>query len=394
MHILRIASPPALALALSVAAAPVAGSAAAALRPDSPVFPVSTCTGCQERHPFVALQPGGGAAAWEVVGAVGGLAARRLDAAGTPVDSSILLSFRPVNVGPVDVGPDGMPWVTFSSAEGLPNELSFSQVADNRTSFVLRGDADEPQVEPGGLVALGGEKVMTSFEDLASDGRSRQWVWRLSFPPSGGGLPRQVSSTEGLGRPRICPRPDGSFVVAWQTRSGASYGVSYSLRGPNGDSLRPPTSLAGSLNAPANHALACARDGRFAIAWESSVHPGAVGSDVVVQRFDRRARKVHRRDVANAAVAGDQGLPALAFDPGGALLAAFQSIAGGQQRVFARRFAVNGAPEGKEVRVDAGAAQVGEEGPGNPGVAAVGTSGRVLVVWSEGHSILGRRLRR
>jgi hypothetical protein len=311
-----------------------------------------------------------------------------------PAGSAIQLRFHAANVGPVDVGPDGMPWVAFSTADAVPNEVWFSQVANPRSSFGVPGNADSPDLEPGGLVALGGENVMTSFEDLGSDGTSRQWVWRLSFPPSGGGQARQVSSTEGLGRPRICPRPDGSFVVAWQTRSGGSYGVSYSLRGPNGDTLRPPTSLVANLNADANHALACARDGRFAIAWESSVHPGAVGSDVVIQRFDRRARKVQRRDVANAALAGDQRFASLAFDPGGALLAAFQSLTGGQQRIFARRFAVNGAPEGKEVRVDAGAAQVGEESPGHPGVAAVGTSGRVLVVWAEGHSILGRRLRR
>ncbi len=394
MHILRIASPPALALALSVAAAPVAGSAAAALQPDSPVFPVSTCTGCQERHPFVALQPGGGAVAWEVASPFDGFWARRVDSTGLPVGSPIHLSFHQSAAGPVDVGPDGMPWVTYATTDELPNELHFSEVANDRFGYSVRGDAETPDFEPGGVVALGGSNVMVTFEDLGSGDVSRQWVVRLNYPHTFPVQPLQVSSTEGRGQPRICPRPNGSFVVAWRTLSHGSYGVAYSLRGPNGEELRAATPLVSNLTADPNHALACARDGRFAIAWESSVHPGAVGSDVVVQRFDRRARKVQRRDVANAAVAGDQGLPALAFDPGGALLAAFQSIAGGQQRVFARRFAVNGAPEGKEVRVDAGAAQVGEEGPGNPGVAAVGTSGRVLVVWSEGHSILGRRLRR
>ena len=370
----------------------VAASSAAALRPDTPVFPISNCTGCGEQHPFVAQQPGGGAVAWEVGSPFAGFWARRVDSTGLPVGSPIHLSFHRSAAGPLDVGPDGMPWATFATTDGLPNELHFSEVANDRFGYSVRGDAETPDFEPGGVVALGGSNVMASFEDLGSDGTSRQWVWRLKMPPAG--QPHQVSSTEGLGHPRICPRPDGSFVVAWRTLAGSSYGVSYSLRGPNGEELRPATSLASNLTAEPNHALACARDGRFAIAWESSVHPGAVRSDVVLQRFDRQARRVRRLDVAHAATAGDQTSPSIAFDPGGALLAAFQSIAGGQQRIFARRFAVNGAPEGKEVRVDAGSAPVGEAGPGHPGIAAVGTSGRVLVVWSEDHSIAGRRLRR
>lgn len=54
------------AVVASMLATVVAASSVAALRPDTPVFPISTCTGCAEQHPFVALQPGGGAVAWEV----------------------------------------------------------------------------------------------------------------------------------------------------------------------------------------------------------------------------------------------------------------------------------------------------------------------------------------
>ena len=340
----------------------------------------------------MALQPGGGAVAWEL-GIFGGLEARRLDSAGLPVGPGILLAFfRDAVLGPLDVAPDGTPWLTFATT-AQPRELVFSQVSNNRREFVIRSSTEMPDFEPGGVVALGGSNVMTSFEDLRSDGISRQWVWRLGVPPPPD-QPRHVSSTQGRGRPRICPRPNGSFVVAWRTLLHGSYGVAYSLRGPNGEELRAATALVSNLTAEPNHALACARDGRFAIAWESSVHPGAQGSDVQVQRFDRQARRVPRLDLAHAATAGDQRFAALAFEPGGALLAAFQSVVGGHQRIFARRFAANGVPDGVERRVDSGPGEVGEKGPGHPGIAAVGTAGRALVVWSEGHHILGRKLRR
>lgn len=232
---------------------------------------------------------------------------------------------------------------------------------------------------------------MASFEDLASDGTSRQWVWRLGLPP--GGPARQVASTQGLGKPRICPRPDGSFVVAWRTLSQGAYGVAYSLRGPDGDELRPATALVANLTAEPNHALACARDGRFAVAWESSVHSRAKGVDIVLQHFDRNARRIGLGEVAHSARTGHQRAPALAFEPGGGLWTAFQSTTGPRQQILARRFLVKGAPDGVEARVDTGSAAVGEDGPAHPGIAAVGTAGRALAVWSEGQTIRGRRLR-
>jgi hypothetical protein len=374
-------------LALAFAGA----GAARALRPDSAPFQISLCSGCPARHPFVALEGGGGAVVWES-GILAGLSGRRLDVAGNPSGLPVNLSFRQATAGPVDVAPDGVAWAAFATVEAPTNEVAFSEIADNRGSFVLRGDAETPRLEPGGLVALGGTAVFASFEDLAADGTARQWVWRLGLPPSGAA--RQVAETEGLARPRVCPRPDGTFVVAWRTRSVGSFGVSYSLRSADGDVVRPPTALVENLDSDPQHALACARDGRFAIVWQSSAHPGAVGSDVLIQRFDRKARKVRQREIANASLPGDQGAPAIAFDPNGSLLVAFQSVVADQQQVRARRFAANGAAEGAEARVDTGAAVLGDVGPAHPGIAPVGTAGRALVVWSEGERILGRKLRR
>jgi hypothetical protein len=188
-----------------------------------------------------------------------------------------------------------------------------------------------------------------------------------------------------------CLRPDGGVSAAWSLLAKDPIpdgpnpvGVAVGRLGAGSAAagamtvLQPPTLLSPVI--VPGQAVACARNGTFAVAWHTNSKPARKGWDVVWQRFDSLGRKQGAVQTLNAGQDGDQLNPALLFYPDGSALAAWESTSGGASVLTGRRFAANGSPQGGDFPLHiAGNGQTATA----PVLVAIPGTGRFVLGWNE-----------
>ena len=374
--------------------------AAGAPKPVGDAFTISTCPTCSQERPAISLSPVGGVVAWHRFNGRGfDLFARTIDpASASPHIFDLVVHDGDAILGSLSTDLTGANWLTWASLDSFPNDLfgeRYSRAFSN-LDFRVGGGNDAPHLAPGAVAGVDGNALLLTFEDLsepADSGPTRVWIWSIRFPSPT--QPQVIAEIpRGQGFPRLCRRPNGSAVLVWQTRDLADrLGLSWALVGPDAAIVKPaaPLVASGGLASEPHHEVACGKDGGFIVTWQTTRPPAKAGSDIVFQRFDKRAKPAGPPVLAAKKFAGDQTDPALVFDPTGSFVIAWKSVVAGSdasERIFARRFASNGAAFGSDLLVEIGST-TSEVGP--PDVAAWGNAGRFVVVWEQDDVIRGRR---
>lgn len=177
--------------------------------------------------------------------------------------------------------------------------------------------------------------------------------------------------------PDVSFAPDGGFVVVWQSegQDGEGWGI-FAQRFDDdgslaGSEIQVNATTSGDQRAPV---VAHGLSGSFTVAWESSGQDGD-GWGVYARRFDASGPLTGEVQVA-ASGTGNQRRPALAIQPTGQVVFAWEAPDGSGPGVFLRLFAANLTSPGAEVRANAATA-----GFQSGAAVACDASGNVIVAW-------------
>ena len=196
--------------------------------------------------------------------------------------------------------------------------------------------------------------------------------------------------------PKVACAADAAFVVVWGSfgQDGSSEGV-FAQRfagdgAPAGSEFKVNSYTTGAQSYPT---VASDADGNFIVAWTSSGQDGDADG-VFARRYASSGTALGPEFRVNTYTTGNQGYAAVASDPSGNFVIAWQSAGqdGSAAGVFAQRFNSSGAPSGSEFRVNT--TTLGDQG--YPAVS-MDDSGRFIIVWSsrdqdgDGLGIVGRR---
>ncbi|MBX3475491.1 MAG: tandem-95 repeat protein [Planctomycetes bacterium] len=175
---------------------------------------------------------------------------------------------------------------------------------------------------------------------------------------------------------------DGDFVIVWQALNhptDASGDGIYARRYNNagvaqGTEFRVNSTVADDQREPA---VAMDANGNFVVVWQSANQDGS-GLGIYGQRYDSGGATVGSEFAVNTVTAGDQALPSVAMDAGGAFVVVFESPDVDQKGVFARRYNSAGTPFASEFPVNT--TTTGEQR-----FAAVGMNGagQFVVAWAS-----------
>jgi hypothetical protein len=190
--------------------------------------------------------------------------------------------------------------------------------------------------------------------------------------------------------PAIAFAADGSFVVVWQSegQDGSGWGIfgqRFAADGsPAGSEFQVNLTSTGDQQGPA---LAFGPSGSFTIVWESFGQDGD-GWGVYARRFNASGPLGGEVQVA-ASSAGNQRRPAVAVQPTGHLLVAWEGPDGSGPGVFLRRFGSDLSAPGTAIQVDSAPAGF----QASPSLAC-DDSGNVIVAWERGSDVVARRFDR
>jgi len=196
------------------------------------------------------------------------------------------------------------------------------------------------------------------------------------------GSPIQVNATTGVCQqfPAVAADAAGNFVVVWQRLVGGANGWDVYLRrfssagSPLAGEVLVNTTTAGNQERPA---VAMAPDGRYLVVWQSDSQSGGQGWDVAAQAFTAAGAAVGGEVTVNANLAGAQHSPRAAFvaAPRAGFAIVWESGGG----IVGRRFTPGG------VAIDAAELPINSTTTGtqrNPAVAA-DPSGNYVVAWES-----------
>lgn len=190
--------------------------------------------------------------------------------------------------------------------------------------------------------------------------------------------------------PDLAFAADGSFVVVWQSegQDGSGWGIfgqRFAADGSlAGSEFQVNLTTAGDQRVPA---VAYGLSGSFTVAWESSGQDGD-GWGVYARRFNASGPLSGEVQVA-ASGTGNQRRPAVAIQPTGNVLVAWEGPDGSGPGVFLRRFAADLTAPGTALQVDTVPAGFQT----SPSLACDG-SGNVVVAWERGSDVMARRFDR
>lgn len=213
--------------------------------------------------------------------------------------------------------------------------------------------------------------------------------------PLGGQFQVNTYTTGQQQYPAVAADGQGNFVVVWQSYgSGGSDTSGWSIQARIHDASGAPVGgqfQVNSYGASSQAAPAVAIDGQgdFVVAWESLGSGGTdtSGYSIQAQRYDADGVPSGGEFQVNAFTTNAQRLAAVAADPSGGFVIAWQSFGSGgtdtsPTSIQARRYDANGDPAGGEFQVNSYTfnSQLA------PAVAADGRGG-VIVAWhSQGSS--------
>ena len=204
--------------------------------------------------------------------------------------------------------------------------------------------------------------------------------------------------------PSVAADPAGRFTVAWTSgtfgtfypaQDGSTLGAfvqRYDATGlPLGGEFQANTY---TTERQRQTAVGVDAAGNFVVVWVSSNYGAAAqdGSDggIFAQRYDSTGAPLGPEFQVNTYTTGYQGYPAVAVDPSGSFVVAWQSAGyytdqdGSGAGVFARRFDSTGVPQGPDFQANV----YTTEDQSNPAVAATG-GGTFVVVWQSGRYYSG-----
>lgn len=203
------------------------------------------------------------------------------------------------------------------------------------------------------------------FYDDASPGVPPAiFVRRFSSAGSPLAAPAQISTgLVGSERPALCVATTGATTVAWTSIDRREpfvpslEGVSLRRLLATGVPQKQTLVLAAPNSTRSRVAAACGKDGGALVAWSGELPPAASDGDVAAQRFGNDGKKAGAAFVVNSERAGEQGAPAVSYDPTGAFVVAWSSRDGFDDFIRVRRFSAAGVPTSADVEVvnDAGA---------------------------------------
>jgi hypothetical protein len=202
--------------------------------------------------------------------------------------------------------------------------------------------------------------------------------------PVGGELAVAQASGVFHRAPAVAGSELGSFVVVWQRHTGGPEGWDvvgrvYSRDGvPLGSQFVVNATTAGCQQRPA---VAADRAGNFVVAWESEGQDGS-GLGVFARRFASDGSALGGEILVNQTTAGDQRVPAVARNPSGSFLIAWQSEGSPPDgwSVFAKGFDDAGTPASPEILVNTTTAGA-QTGPSAAWLN--GSPTRYAVVWQS-----------
>ena len=386
-------------------------------------FRLGTCTDCLQQSPQAAGTPSGAfLAVWQGETGAGSLLSsvpgRLFTAAGAPRGDEFPID--PADLGRETGGAVAADlqgsYVVVWSAEVEGQSDVFAQ------RYTPRGRAVGPVIQvnvddPGAPVPP--DDTRPAVAKAADGGFAVAWVSTLPagnsqngeppkilarrFSPAGLPLAPQVQVDGGRAsgdRPDLCIDTAGRAVVAWTTVDGffpfepSKKGVALRRLTPAG----APSGAELAVSAPDNSdrgdsatSVSCGPGSTFVVVWQGDQGPLAADQgEIFAQRFTRLARRAGPAFRVNAATAGDQAQPRVAFDPTGAFVVVWQSrTPSGRTGVFARRFLASGTPTGTDLAVDF---PLKDGLDPQPAVTPLGVAGNFLVVWRDGQTTLfGRR---
>ncbi len=201
----------------------------------------------------------------------------------------------------------------------------------------------------------------------------------------------------------LCVQPDGTFLVAWESRRQQSgrYGVYAQRFDADGIAIGGETALGlWNQSHQSRPAIAAAPNAGIWVAWQSHGQDGS-GSAIVARRL--RADLTGGSEIlVNQVTRGDQTLPVIASGPSGELLAVWssQSSRNARATLSARLLNADGTPRGDEftvspsAHVNASAPAVAFRSDGSFAVAysSIGADGRPEGVWMQRYTADGKAL--
>lgn len=251
------------------------------------------------------------------------------------------------------------------------------------------------QFEPGVALRPDGGFVVTWESDGADGDEFGARFRRFTSAGAGVGNEAAVNDVTAFTQrlPAIGTDGTGNFRVVWQTEVVQNdFGVAVRRFAEDGT----PSALQSQVNVftggfQHNADIAVAADGSFAVVWQDDGQQAA--SDIFLRTFDTDGDPTSGELVVNQSEGFFRARPAVAMDALGNLVVAWEAeIVGEVHNIYARRFDAAGAPLSDEFRVNA--TVTGSQKA--PDVARRGT-GEFLVVWEsdgqdgDGLGVYGQR---
>ena len=182
--------------------------------------------------------------------------------------------------------------------------------------------------------------------------------------------------------PEIGMDAKGNFVVVWQSgeQDGSMEGVyarRFNAAGKTlGGEFRVNTTTKYGQKRPS---IAVDRAGNFLIVWESSFQDGS-GSGIYARRYNSKGQAATPETRVNKYTKGYQSDPAVAVDPGGNFIAAWESDGqdGSSYGIYARKLNNKGQVAGPEFRVNKYTKSV-QDSP----TVAMDAAGNFVIAWAS-----------
>ncbi len=301
---------------------------------------------------------------------------------------------RPSSVAVKDVNGDGFPDLVVTNEFGtsvddphvgsvsvllgkgndtFQSPQSFSVGPDpTSTKLVdLNGDGSlDAVVANGGSYNYGGSSVSVLLND--ANGNFAGQVYTLipssqEFLPTAVGAETRVNTytTDAQTKPVIAMDAAGDYVVAWQSfgQDGSGWGIfaqQYNANGtPKGAEFQ--VNLTDTAGIQAFPAVAMDPAGDFVIAWQDSPAGGTSGYDIFARRYNAAGVAQGSDFLVNTYTTGGQTKPSVAMDQSGDFVVVWSSysqFAPDEYSAYAQRYTATGATVGSEFRVgDSGGAQ-------------------------------------
>lgn len=216
---------------------------------------------------------------------------------------------------------------------------------------------------PSASMDLAGNSVV-AWESYGQDGDGMgvyaQRLDNYGDPVGAAFLVNAGFATSNQSAPAVAKSPDGSFVIAWQSKNqdGSGYGIYAQMYDAQGSAFGAPflvnTTTIGDQTSPA---VAMGEDGRFVIVWTGDSGDGT--TDVYAKRFNSLGAVVGAEFKVNNFTATDQNMPTVSMNAMGQFAIAWvsshpsvtESETDAEKSIFAQWYDSAGGTTGDEVLV-------------------------------------------